>query len=540
MPPPNHPEPPDSKQRTPFPPAERLTSGGPQDLAAPGALRGGPLPLGTGSEPIGPGGWGDEPLPLRRRASWPWWLALVTIIGLIAGLPYLAAPSTSDPLDATANESFPLLLMSRYVVGVHQLQRGVSPSGPAGPGGPEQLMKTVEQTAESGSPLDRLRAAMVAGELLGPDAASDQLLEIAIDLEGVAADAAASQPVPSAEAAKLEASRSELVQDVEILSNFYLASPDQRPATIDQPARDRLIARHGWYARLALSQGAPDTDPARQEFNALSPRIIAVGVLIVVVGLVLLLGGMAMFIVALAALSRGQVRSRYMRDHTAARRAHPAFLATLVLFIPALIGMQLVAGALEQAGAPSLLGILIWPALIVTLWPLLRGASWPELRRALGWHSGSGVFREIAAGVAGYLACLPILVGGLVLTLLLSLLFGPATHPVTEGANFTGTWSIVSIFVLAAVWAPIAEETVFRGAFFHHLRERLGVFASALVSGLAFAAIHPQGIVGIPVLAAIGGSFALIREWRGSIIAPVVAHALHNGAIVTMLVLLMA
>jgi membrane protease YdiL (CAAX protease family) len=504
-------------------------------------LRGGPLPLGTGSEPIGPGGWGDEPLKIgRRRASWPWWLALVTIIGLIAGLPYFAAPPTSDTLDAKANENFPLLLMSRYVVGVHQLQAGAVPTGAAGQNAADELMKTVDQAAEGGSPLDRLRAAMVTGELLGPDAAAKQLLLVASELEGVAADAAASQTVPSTDAAAVEASRRELVQDLEILSAFYQAAPDQRAAAIDQPARDRLIDRHGWYARLALAQGAPDTDPARQEFKSLGVRIIAVGLLLAAGGLVLLLGGMAMFIIALSAMSRGNIRSRYSRDRDAARRAHPAFLATLVLFLPALIGMQLVSSALEQAGGPPLLGILIWPAMIVTLWPLLRGASWPELRRALGWHSGTGVFREIVAGVAGYLACVPILIAGLVLTLLLSLLLGPASHPVTEGTNFTGLWSIVSICVLAAVWAPIAEETVFRGAFFHHLRERLGVFPAALLSGLTFAAIHPQGIVGLPVLTAIGASFALIREWRGSIIGPVVAHALHNGAIVTMLVLLMA
>jgi membrane protease YdiL (CAAX protease family) len=53
-----------------------------------------------------------------------------------------------------------------------------------------------------------------------------------------------------------------------------------------------------------------------------------------------------------------------------------------------------------------------------------------------------------------------------------------------------------------------------------------------------FAAIHPQGWVGIPVLATIALVLATLREWRGSIVAPVVAHACVNGVTVTILVMM--
>ena len=55
-----------------------------------------------------------------------------------------------------------------------------------------------------------------------------------------------------------------------------------------------------------------------------------------------------------------------------------------------------------------------------------------------------------------------------------------------------------------------------------------------------FAAIHPQGGVGIPMLTTIALAFAALREWRGSIIAPMVCHACVNGVTVTMLVLITA
>jgi membrane protease YdiL (CAAX protease family) len=31
--------------------------------------------------------------------------------------------------------------------------------------------------------------------------------------------------------------------------------------------------------------------------------------------------------------------------------------------------------------------------------------------------------------------------------------------------------------------------------------------------------------------------FALIREWRGSLIGPIVAHAVHNGFVITLILL---
>ena len=70
---------------------------------------------------------------------------------------------------------------------------------------------------------------------------------------------------------------------------------------------------------------------------------------------------------------------------------------------------------------------------------------------------------------------------------------------------------------------------MFRGMLFGHMRERFGWWTSALVVAILFAIVHPQGIVGVPVISALALVFAGIREWRGSIIGCMAAHALHNG-----------
>ena len=92
------------------------------------------------------------------------------------------------------------------------------------------------------------------------------------------------------------------------------------------------------------------------------------------------------------------------------------------------------------------------------------------------------------------------------------------SHPIEN--EIRGDWrSIVELYILASLWAPLTEELMFRGAFFSHLRRRHGWLISAGIVSIIFAVIHPQGLVGVPAIFAIGLTLAAIREWRGSILA---------------------
>jgi len=161
-------------------------------------------------------------------------------------------------------------------------------------------------------------------------------------------------------------------------------------------------------------------------------------------------------------------------------------------------------------------------------WPRLRGQSATDWRAALGLHAGKGLFREIGSGILGYLAGLPILAAGIFITALLAKFSGTtANHPINDVLNKGIGW-LIAAFVLASIWAPITEEIMFRGALFASLRERFGWGISAPIVALVFAIIHPQGWVAVPALASIALVLAGIREWRGSVIGCVTAHALHN------------
>jgi len=190
------------------------------------------------------------------------------------------------------------------------------------------------------------------------------------------------------------------------------------------------------------------------------------------------------------------------------------------------------------------------------LWPMMRGVRWRDFRIALGLHKGAGVLREIGAGFVGYLGMLSIASVGIFLTLMLTFglaLFGgggseiagetagsqapvtPHTHPIV-GWLYEGDFKDrLMCLLLASGFAPLFEEIFFRGAMHRYLRKRMRFFWAALVTSLIFAALHPQGLVGIPALAAVGIGLSFIREWRDSLIAPMVAHAINNGLLVGVL-----
>jgi membrane protease YdiL (CAAX protease family) len=225
-------------------------------------------------------------------------------------------------------------------------------------------------------------------------------------------------------------------------------------------------------------------------------------------------------------------------------RGGSVYLETFALFIFSFIVINLAAGPIEKAIGADPTPYLIWIVPFMALYPLARGVPWSRHRYAIGWHSGRGVVRELGAGVVGYLAGVPIVAAGIGLTFLLMMLANlltpgepapPPSHPIMDKIGTGGWKGLLAIYLLASVWAPLTEESLFRGALYHHLRARLRPFFSALVVGLLFAIVHPQGFLAIPALASLGFVFSLMREWRGSLIAPMLAHGMHNGAIMTAL-----
>jgi len=497
-----------------------------------------PNPFPTYSDPRAgsygpPATPGDAPAGPPRDPGSPGlailsWVAIVALIGLVLFL-HQAAPPPSPAAATIPPPSATLTLMGRYTVGANSVGGSTEAQRAL-------LVGQLDKIAGDDFPDDRLRVAIVAGELLDADAARERIDAILAEhpLAPPATPDAAPDLIPDLDAPV--PITPELASDIDLVRSIFGGGDVNR----DPAAHADFIERHRWFGELALSQEQANTEPLRASVLARGQRTTGVMVAIVFLAIGAAVVGFIVSIFAVAMLAKGRLRPAY---------APPApggsvYLETFALFLAVFMVVNILAAFIEQRTGQDFTAYLIWFVPVAALYPLMRGVPWSQHRYAIGWHKGRGVFRELGAAVMGYLAGLPIVAAGIGLTLLLMTLWGmiagaeeggPPTHPVMDRVGTGGIMGLLSIYLLASVWAPLTEESLFRGALYHHLRGRLRPFFSALIVGLIFAVIHPQGFLAIPALASLGFVFSLMREWRGSIIAPMVAHGLHNGTVVTAL-----
>ena len=222
------------------------------------------------------------------------------------------------------------------------------------------------------------------------------------------------------------------------------------------------------------------------------------------------------------------------------------FLETTVLFLLLSSIVGVVVGELSGPGTLWPLW-LQWSLAMVFLWPVLRAVPTERRRHALGWSLSPAVPRgpqrgpgrrlaiEAAWGLAAYVGAWPVLACAAALSAWLATHWASAHHPVADWIRTAAGFDRWTVLMIALVWAPLMEETLFRGAFFHYLRSRWSVGTAALVSASLFALLHPQGPAGWPFLMTLGVILALLRHARGSIVAGLTMHCVHNGVTLSLL-----
>jgi hypothetical protein len=425
------------------------------------------------------------------------WAVIVACVLTIAILNWRASKT---PARVEATEDVQLLITSRTLVGAFHRRAQDSPMAAT------MVAQAVANLAQTATPKQQLLLVSVVGELEGPKAAEAAL------------DRCAKQISDPAGRADLQSLRAIYTQGQTKLS------PEQRSA---------LVEHERWFGRLALSFGLPDNDPIRARVLRESTRAAIAGYgfeALIVLGV---LAGLALLITAIVLRATRRLHLCY---GPAAFRT-TAFLEAFALYLAGYIAIGFLARKIGHGSlilGPAL--ALAW-ILFAMLWPLFRGVSWQSLRGGMGWYRGQGILREAGAGIVGYLTGLPIVALSAVVAYVLSTRTHTLmSHPLIF-SNTHGAWAIVQLYLLASVFAPLVEETLFRGALFNHLRQWRGWLVSAIVSSLIFAALHPQGWAAIPVLGSIGFVLASIREWRGSFVANVTAHALNNAVATTLIVL---
>lgn len=465
--------------------------------------------------PPSPLDYTSAPLPQKRGPSvWLSWFVIWSIVILISVvLPILGGrkrlaqkPSTTQPSIPTTpagpapTPEAELKIAARLAIGCHELTRSDPQASQAA-----MPMFVNQLTVTPKNPHEKLCAAIVIGDIQGSDAAIKQIDAIASDLKGV------DQRIAPA------------------LKKLYTKGV----SAVDENEKDLIKTNLGWYGELALVHDASPDSPERQALVHPAVRsIITFTIAGIVVGFALLTGAV-LFIIAFIRISSGKIVRRLSVPGTKPAPFVEAFAIYLFLFaLGAFLISLLVSGDTLQWE----IGLIVLLP-VAYFWPRWRGVEHDEIIRTLGWHTGRGVLTEMASGVLAYITGLPIIfVGLMILIILVMVSHAQPSHPIQQEA-VSSPAQIIKLYFVASVWAPIFEESMFRGALFGYMRSRWRWLASASLVALIFALIHPQGWTTVPALFAIAIVLAGIREWRGSLIGSITAHALHNGVLMTIFIL---
>jgi membrane protease YdiL (CAAX protease family) len=100
--------------------------------------------------------------------------------------------------------------------------------------------------------------------------------------------------------------------------------------------------------------------------------------------------------------------------------------------------------------------------------------------------------------------------------------------------SMTNRLEQVAVLVTVVVLAPVAEELLFRGVLLRGLKERLGIVASAVISGFVFSAYHLDPVGFLPRFE-IGIVLALLAWKSGSLWPAIAFHAANNALAMTLM-----
>lgn len=213
--------------------------------------------------------------------------------------------------------------------------------------------------------------------------------------------------------------------------------------------------------------------------------------------------------------------------------------AVAMMLLPALLLTVLIVGYVASRGGvateeqvrsvlPYMIALNHTVVFVVLLVLLKREGRSLE---SIGWRGGAGPawVREVGVGLSF----------GLAFYLLKELGFD-SIEALAAGSRPTFTslfrfrldTSDVPLLAVATTFIAV-EESVYRGYGLPPLVRRWGAPAGLLVMGLLFGLLHwGNGVPAILFTGTLGVLFGALFLWRGTLIAPVVAHALYNAMVI--------
>lgn len=101
-------------------------------------------------------------------------------------------------------------------------------------------------------------------------------------------------------------------------------------------------------------------------------------------------------------------------------------------------------------------------------------------------------------------------------------------NTVAQSSGQVTAMSFLTMFFLIAVYAPVCEETVFRGITYESLKNGLNPFQAMCLSAVFFGLAHMNFNQAAYALV-LGVILVLLREATGSLLAPMLFHLVFNG-----------
>ncbi len=490
------------------------------------------MPEGPPTAPPSPPAPGGPP-GIRPRTALAWGIVALVVAGIVA-LHEFGGPR-DEGSDAAGMDQMTVTVQVQY--GFSEIRNRFLPDGTGMAG--DLLFEQIRAQFGEGPPTQRQKFAVVAGDMRGPGRA----LAVLDEMERLLRD----RKRPLAEKAR------EVEDALRALYAGGGTAPDpSAPGRLPQDRRDLLRRELGWFGELAL---APPGSPGRDAFLEPARRKAIEDVTFGTCALLALFLGIAGAVLFWVVVLNTRGTFFRLAPGSAPHGVYAeAFAAWMVLFV--LVSASI--GLLHRFAGAAELGLVGEVAaeflmLGALAWPVLRGVPWRTVRDDLGLRFSPTPVRDFLAGIGCWFMGLPVLAAGMLASVALiaavQALGGPRdplapqefpTHPIV-GEVAHGR-SILSVLFLASVVAPFMEEIVFRGLLYRHLRDATGargravsVAFSALVSGLVFASIHPQGLTFVPALASVAWVLVQAREWRSSLLAPMAAHGFHNGMVTLLL-----
>jgi len=322
----------------------------------------------------------------------------------------------------------------------------------------------------------------------------------------------------------------------------------KKQCDISENDKSFLTEQLGWVGEiylLLLSEGTPEYSQLKEAVNTDTQKVFQKFSIIFTFGSAFVMICLISFVVISYKLFTGKLHFKFQPSEM-----NPDFC--LEIFCLYIYGMLLGNVALFKLSGyfpklDPLIGnlVIICSMPLLIFWPRLFSVNLRSIIRSIGMRIDGVVsfLKDVAIAPLTYagswvaLFLILIIYAGVLVKLGVDVSQG--THPIVPILlESGGQRTFLLIIFLAVVVAPIVEEIMFRGALYSWLRSHCGITLSIIFSAVIFASIHPQGAVGVVPLTCIGFVLAFLREWRNSLIAPMVAHACFNGGTMLLIWLL--